>query len=225
MLDSLGSGGLAVVESMIGGNKRVGSRFVSQAELDSARASGNRDSSKEEYDPRSLYERLQAHKQAKDASIEDKFKLSNQFRGIDDAEAEFLAAIEADRKRDELERKRNESKQLELFRLAKSASVATIDQSKIGKHETLHQNPTNAVHTKENHAMQPPKQATLPEPPTTNKKKRKPNSSALLGVVKRKPPVSPASATASAKPTAAPSSTAAQAAPKVTIANDHSDKP
>ncbi|PWY97836.1 hypothetical protein BCV70DRAFT_153451, partial [Testicularia cyperi] len=106
----------------------VSSRFVSQTELDEAAANRASSSSttnngapgaakeEEEYDPRSLYERLQAHKQAKDEKYDEMFKLSNQFRGIDEGESEFLSQVAQQKKQEEDEKRRLDYDQLKAFR-------------------------------------------------------------------------------------------------------------
>lgn len=168
----------------------VSSRFVSASELES---NSNASTSTAEYDPRSLYERLQTNKEAKDAVLDEKYKLSNQFRGIDDGEAEFLQGVERERRRQEEERRMGERGELERFRVAKATSGRAGEGGvAVGKDKAEHKT-TPAGET-----------GATP----TNKKKRKSNSSALLGVVKKKPPkpASASTATTASSPTANPSS-------------------
>ncbi|CDU22075.1 related to NEFA-interacting nuclear protein NIP30 [Sporisorium scitamineum] len=159
---------------MIGSTKTsVASRFVSQAEIDASRSitTSSSTTTAEEYDPRSLFERLQAHKEAKDAALDEKYKLSNQFRGIDEGESDFLAQVEAARKAERCEKEKRDSEELQAFRAAK-ASAAGIKQG-----EEVKKPPTKVE-----------KQASGANPGTpasSAKKKRKANP--LLGVIKKKP--------------------------------------
>lgn len=163
----------------------VSSRFVSQTELDAARS--NKESTEVEYDPRSLYERLQAHKQAKDAKYDELYKLSNQFRGIDEAESDFLAQVNTLTRQQELERNQSEQQQLDAFRTAARA----------GKQKALSQPPITSG--QEGGARGTG--ARSDGGGGGGKKKRKANST-LLGVVKKKPPAPPAKADASKHPKA-----------------------
>ncbi|KAJ8042085.1 hypothetical protein HOLleu_13067 [Holothuria leucospilota] len=47
----------------------------------------------EEYDPRSLYEKLQEQKETKQAEYDEQFKFKNMVRGLDDEESEFLEKV------------------------------------------------------------------------------------------------------------------------------------
>ncbi|KAJ3108906.1 hypothetical protein HDU96_007381 [Phlyctochytrium bullatum] len=60
----------------------------------------------QEYDPRSLYERLKEEREKKDAEWAERTKLGNQVKKVDDDEAQYYAARE-----DELARKRREQDQ------------------------------------------------------------------------------------------------------------------
>lgn len=68
------------------------------------------------YDPRTLYEQLKANKDAKQEALEQKHKLSNQFRGIDDGESHFLTQVEQDRRKQELDKAQKERQEVERFR-------------------------------------------------------------------------------------------------------------
>lgn len=115
----------------------VSSRFVSQTELSEAQrrredevratyarlgqspppealAAARREN--EEYDPRSLFERLQANKDAKQEAFDEKMKLSNQFRGIDDGESEFLAEVAREKRKAERKKEEEMRKELDEFR-------------------------------------------------------------------------------------------------------------
>lgn len=117
----------------------VASRFVSSTELSEAQkkreqslkeayarigqspppssSSGGAEGAKEEYDPRSLFERLQAQKNSKQEKFDETWKLSNQFRGIDEGESDFLAEVERERREGERRKRDEERKELEAFRL------------------------------------------------------------------------------------------------------------
>lgn len=112
----------------------VASRFVSSTELTEAQKKREADlkaayarmgqevpesslpKPDEEYDPRSLFERLQANKDAKQEKFDETWKLSNQFRGIDEGESEFLAAVAKEKAEDERRKRDAERKELEEFR-------------------------------------------------------------------------------------------------------------
>ncbi|SPO32694.1 related to NEFA-interacting nuclear protein NIP30 [Ustilago trichophora] len=156
----------------------VSSRFVSQSDLEAARSNSNTTSA-EEYDPRSLFEKLQANKQEKDAKYDELYKLSNQFRGIDEGESEFLAQVKAEKMREELEKARREKEELELFRAAKAGKVE-------GTESVSHSN--GGVKRKDeikadDHGSTKDKMVGGGK---ASSKKRKGNSSTLLGVVKKK---------------------------------------
>lgn len=72
---------------------------------------------KEEYDPRSLFERLQAQKNSKQEKFDETWKLSNQFRGIDEGESDFLAEVERERREAEKRKRDEERRELEAFRM------------------------------------------------------------------------------------------------------------
>lgn len=110
----------------------VASRFVSQGQLTEAQKKREQDlkdayarigqepppsaKADEEYDPRTLYEKLQANKDAKQEKHDETWKLSNQFRGIDEGESEFLAEVAKERRDEERKKRQEEREQLEAFR-------------------------------------------------------------------------------------------------------------
>lgn len=111
----------------------VSSRFVSSTELTEAQKKREQDlkeayarigqepppsssTQAEEYDPRSLYERLKANSDAKQEKFDEQWKLSNQFRGIDEGESSFLADIARGKREEERRKKEEELKELEEFR-------------------------------------------------------------------------------------------------------------
>jgi hypothetical protein len=120
----------------------VASRFVSSTELSEAQkkreqslkeayarigqspppsssgsGSGGGAAGGEEYDPRSLFERLQAQKNSKQEKFDETWKLSNQFRGIDEGESDFLAEVERERREVERRKRDEERRELEAFRM------------------------------------------------------------------------------------------------------------
>ncbi|KAE8223315.1 hypothetical protein CF319_g3643 [Tilletia indica] len=118
----------------------VASRFVSQTELSEAQARRESDvraayarlgqeapaealaaakgDTGSEYDPRSLFERLQANKNAKQEKIDEMMKLSNQFRGLDEDETVFLAEVAAEKRAEEAMKREQEEQELLEFRRA-----------------------------------------------------------------------------------------------------------
>ncbi|TKY90353.1 hypothetical protein EX895_000351 [Sporisorium graminicola] len=176
---------------MSGSNKTsVASRFVSQSDLDAARSSkGSSSSTAEEYDPRSLFERLQAHKEAKDQAHDEKYKLSNQFRGIDESESEFLAQVEHARKAELREKERREREELQAFRAAK-VTAGGDRKDAVDKEESKTLLTTEGRKEKEQEQEKEKEKeggSTAAAVAPSSRKKRKANSSALLGVVKKKP--------------------------------------
>ncbi|KAK0525402.1 hypothetical protein OC834_005193 [Tilletia horrida] len=125
----------------------VASRFVSQTELSEAQArreadvraayarlgqeppaealAAARGGGGTEYDPRSLYERLQANKNAKQEKFDEMMKLSNQFRGLDEDETEFLADVAAERRAEEAKKRAEEENELQEFRRATLARASS----------------------------------------------------------------------------------------------------
>lgn len=158
----------------------VSSRFVSESELDSHPSSSS--TKTEEYDPRSLFEKLQSQKEAKNAKYDEMFKLSNQFRGIDEGESDFLARVEEERKREEMERRKRERDEVEMFREMQKGGGKGVEGLKLG------------LEKRENKVEGEKKEGGggiggVGGGAGGGKKKRK-ASSALLGVVKKKPSTS-----------------------------------
>jgi hypothetical protein len=111
----------------------VASRFVSEAQLTEAQKKREEDiraayarmgqspppgalQSQEDYDPRTLYDKLKANSDAKQEVFEEKMKLSNQFRGIDDAESQFLEEVAKERREEQRQREEETRLELEEFR-------------------------------------------------------------------------------------------------------------
>ncbi|XP_050080855.1 PSME3-interacting protein [Anopheles maculipalpis] len=81
----------------------------------------------EEYDGRSLYERLQEQKQKKDSEFEEAHKLKNMIKGLDDDEVEFLDLVDKNRMQAERQAHLEEQKELNEFR----AKVATLQEKRL----------------------------------------------------------------------------------------------
>ncbi|KAG9051293.1 hypothetical protein FS837_009560 [Tulasnella sp. UAMH 9824] len=126
----------------------VGSRFVSQTEIDAANATRDEQWKAayarigqeppprpvEDYDGRSLFERLQEQKTLKQEQWDEKMKLSNQFRGIDEEDSAFLAQVQDDRIEQEKLKKKQDAEELAAFRagqakLAEKTSPAASSSS------------------------------------------------------------------------------------------------
>ncbi|CUA72806.1 hypothetical protein RSOLAG22IIIB_10307 [Rhizoctonia solani] len=200
----------------------VASRFVTQTELDSAKERREeqwkaayarlgqepppRPTEDPEYDGRSLYDRLQANKIAKQEQWEEKNKLSNQFRALEEDEIHFLDGLYDEKVTKERKRKEEENEELQGFREAVSQREAQ---------QAATSGPA------------PPTSAPKPSPktaaPVPVKPQTKKNQKALLkGAIVRKPS---ASASGSAKSAPKPP-TAVKPAPEVPTPAPHSsDKP
>ncbi|KAF8732510.1 N-terminal domain of NEFA-interacting nuclear protein NIP30, partial [Rhizoctonia solani] len=179
----------------------VASRFVTQSEIDSAKERREeqwkaayarlgqepppRPTEDPEYDGRSLYERLQANKTAKQEQWEEKNKLSNQFRALEEDEIHFLDSLIDEKVVKEQKRKDEENEELKNFREAVSQREA----------QQAAANP-----------VPPPSSSSKPAPKpavsTPAKKQPKKNQKAILkGAIVRKPGASTSgSAKSSTKP-------------------------
>ncbi|XP_042268322.1 PSME3-interacting protein isoform X1 [Thunnus maccoyii] len=112
-------------------------KFVSEAELDERRKKRQEEWEKvrkpddpenapeEEYDPRSLFERLQEQKDKKQEEFEEQFKFKNMVRGLDDDETSFLDEVSRQQSLVEKQRRDEEKQELLEYRsaLAKQASA------------------------------------------------------------------------------------------------------
>ncbi|KAJ0424682.1 NEFA-interacting nuclear protein Nip30 [Aspergillus carlsbadensis] len=70
----------------------------------------------EKHDGKSLFEVLQQNKMAKQEAFEEKIKLKNQFRALDEDEVDFLDSIMESTRAQEATVKKETAEQLELFR-------------------------------------------------------------------------------------------------------------
>uniref|UniRef100_A0A182J8K5 FAM192A/Fyv6 N-terminal domain-containing protein n=1 Tax=Anopheles atroparvus TaxID=41427 RepID=A0A182J8K5_ANOAO len=117
----------------------MASGFVTETELAEARrlrqeewekvrtAEQPLDAPEEEYDSRSLYERLQEQKHKKDHDFEEAHKLKNMIKGLDDDEVEFLDLVDKNRMHAERQAHIEEQKELNEFR----AKVATLQEKRL----------------------------------------------------------------------------------------------
>ncbi|XP_039989804.1 PSME3-interacting protein isoform X3 [Xiphias gladius] len=105
-------------------------KFVSEAELDEMRKKRQEEWEKvrkpddpeeapeEEYDPRSLYERLQEQKDKKQEEYEEQFKFRNMVRGLDEDETSFLDEVSRQQSLVEKQRRDEEKQELLEYRSA-----------------------------------------------------------------------------------------------------------
>ncbi|THH07624.1 hypothetical protein EW145_g3254 [Phellinidium pouzarii] len=162
----------------------VGSRFVSQGDIDSARA--RRDEQwkaayarlgqepppqpvEDIYDGRSLAEKLAANKAAKQEEWEEKSKLANQFRALEEDEVLFLDSIRNEQERQELKRNLEDAEEVSGFKQAVAARNA------------LPEKPPTSVSSR-SQAAPSNKRKLMTEKKTSGMKK------ALKGVIVRKKP-------------------------------------
>ena len=91
-------------------------RKVRQEEWEKTRkADDPLEAPEEKYDPRSLYERLQEVKDKKQSEFDESIKFKNQFRGIDEDEADFLTNVQ--NRSNDIERQKRMEEEKELDRL------------------------------------------------------------------------------------------------------------
>ncbi|XP_053677818.1 PSME3-interacting protein [Anopheles nili] len=124
----------------------MASGFVTETELAEARRKRQEEWEKvrtadqpieapeEEYDPRSLYERLQEQKQKKDSEFEEAHKLKNMIKGLDDDEVEFLDLVDKNRMQAERQAHMEEQKMLNEFR----EKVATLQEKQLDEQIQQH---------------------------------------------------------------------------------------
>ncbi|XP_053658643.1 PSME3-interacting protein [Anopheles marshallii] len=133
----------------------MASGFVSETEIAEARRKRQEEWEKvrtadepieapeDEYDPRSLYDRLQEQKQKKDSEFEEAHKLKNMIKGLDDDEVEFLDLVDKNRMQAERQAQLEEQKELNEFR----AKVATLQEKRLDEqiqHQVSKPKPTKS---------------------------------------------------------------------------------
>lgn len=127
---------------MADGNVKCKS-FVSEAEIEAHRKKRQEEWEKvrkpedpleapeEEYDPRSLFERLQEQKDLRQSELEESRRLKNLIKGLDDDEVSFLELV--DQTKIEMETKlwQEEKKELQEFRRAVSHLTEEEQEAKL----------------------------------------------------------------------------------------------
>ncbi|KAF8313819.1 hypothetical protein DL93DRAFT_2080697 [Clavulina sp. PMI_390] len=168
----------------------VGSRFVSQNELDEAKAVRDeqwkaayarlgqepppRPQEDEAYDGRSLYERLATQKTAKQEKWEDEHRLSKQFRALEEDEIHFLDSVRAEQQREERARKEADSEEVDAFKQAVAARAQ-------GPPPPSASSPATAPSSSSS-----PSTSTLPTPSSASSSKPA-SASTAASIVKSKP--------------------------------------
>lgn len=113
-------------------SSQVASRFVSSSDLESARLKREEEwkatyerlgqepppMPKEEYDGRSLYEKLKETKDRKQEAFEEKLKFKNQFRALDDEEVAFLDDAAQEKRAAEMAKEREIRQEMKRFKEA-----------------------------------------------------------------------------------------------------------
>ncbi|XP_049790032.1 PSME3-interacting protein isoform X3 [Schistocerca nitens] len=106
----------------------MSSGFISEAELaerrrirqeqwDKVRKPGQpEECPEEEYDPRSLFERLQEQKQKRELEYEEAHRLKNMIKGLDDDEIEFLDLVDRTKLEAERLKSQEEAREIRDFR-------------------------------------------------------------------------------------------------------------
>jgi len=132
--------------SFSGTNQNTGqlnSKFVTKTELDEKRKKRQDEWDKvrkpdqpleapeEEYDSRSLFERLQEQKDKKQAEFEETHKLRNMIKGLDNDEVQFLDFV--DKTKEEMEAKilKEEGKEIEEYRKAVASMAEAAEGQKL----------------------------------------------------------------------------------------------
>ncbi|KAL1431897.1 hypothetical protein MTO96_013984 [Rhipicephalus appendiculatus] len=104
--------------------------FVSESELEEKRRKRQEEWEKvrkaddpveapeEEYDPRSLFERLEEQRLKKQADYEEAHKLKNMIRGLDDDEVTFLEYVDMRKQEIESQRMKEDMQEIEEYRIS-----------------------------------------------------------------------------------------------------------
>ncbi|XP_061628604.1 PSME3-interacting protein [Phyllopteryx taeniolatus] len=126
-------------------------KFVSQAELDERRKKRQEEWEKvrkpddpeqapeEEYDSRSLFERLQEQRDKKQEEFEEQFKFKNMVRGLDDDETSFLDEVSRQQSLVEKQRRDEEKQELLEYRSAVAKQVSSDSRPESEKKATAKQ--------------------------------------------------------------------------------------
>jgi len=120
----------------------VGSRFVSQDEVETAKARREEQwkaayarlgqepppqQQEDSYDGRSLAEKLAANRIAKQEEWEEKTKLANQFRALEEDEIMFLDSIRERQEEEERQRKERDGEEIKNFKEAVAARTSAVN--------------------------------------------------------------------------------------------------
>lgn len=117
-------------------------KFVSESELDEKRKKRQEEWEKvrkpddpeeapeEEYDPRSLFERLQEQKDKKQEEYEEQFKFKNMVKGLDEDETSFLDEVSRKQCLIEKHRREEDAQEIKEYRSALQKLAATDSQKK-----------------------------------------------------------------------------------------------
>ncbi|XP_036399841.1 PSME3-interacting protein isoform X2 [Megalops cyprinoides] len=123
------------------GGVDLGRKFVSESELEEKRKRRQEEWEKvrkeddpeeapeEEYDPRSLYERLQEQKDKKQEEYEEQFKFKNMVRGLDEDESSFLDEVSRQQSLIEKQRRDEELQELQEYHSART-KLSTHSESR-----------------------------------------------------------------------------------------------
>ncbi|XP_072573919.1 PSME3-interacting protein isoform X1 [Paramormyrops kingsleyae] len=84
----------------------------------------------EEYDPRSLFERLQEQKDKKQEEYEEQFKFKNMVKGLDEDESNFLDEVSRQQSLIEKQRRDEELQELQEYRSARTKLTASSESRK-----------------------------------------------------------------------------------------------
>ncbi|KAL7878737.1 hypothetical protein AOLI_G00097110 [Acnodon oligacanthus] len=105
-------------------------KFVSESELEERRKRRQEEWEKvrkpddpeevpeEEYDPRSLYERLQEQKEKKQEEYEEQFKFKNMVKGLDEDDTNFLDEVSRQQSLVEKQRRDEELQEIQEYRIS-----------------------------------------------------------------------------------------------------------
>ncbi|XP_051953801.1 PSME3-interacting protein-like isoform X2 [Xyrauchen texanus] len=117
-------------------------KFVSESELEDKRKKRQEEWEKirksddpeevpeEEYDPRSLFERLQEQKDKKQEDYEEQFKFKNMVKGLDEEETSFLEEVSQQQCLIEKRRHDEEAKEIKEYRSALQKRAISESQKK-----------------------------------------------------------------------------------------------
>ncbi|KAI0110215.1 hypothetical protein F4814DRAFT_395890 [Daldinia grandis] len=88
---------------------------------------------------KTLFDILQANKAAKQAAFEEKTRISNQFRALDDDEIDFLESMRDERRVEEEKVKRETEERLASFRQAQKATGTTASSGDAEDGDVVHE--------------------------------------------------------------------------------------